>query len=175
MRERSVETGQPMEQRIELAPNCSLTPVGAKLFFVSMCVFSLGVALIFVLRGFWPVLPFWALDMLLLGLVLHAAMRRRFDTQTVLITESSVSLVTRSRRGEVKEQFARHWAKVRLRGPRTRLEPSRLTIESRGKAFEVGSFLTDEERGRLAVRLRALVGGMNESPPLYRDSSEGFR
>jgi uncharacterized membrane protein len=44
-----------------------------------------------------------------------------------------------------------------------------LTIESRGRAFEVGSFLTEEERCVLAERLRNLVGGMNESPPLGRD------
>jgi uncharacterized membrane protein len=155
-----------MEQRIELAPNCSLTPATAKLFFGCTCMFSLAFALIFVFQGFWPVLPFWALEMAALGLALNANMKRRRYTQTVLITDSRISLVTRSRQGEAKQEFARHWAKVRLRSPRTRLHPSRLTIESRGRAFEVGSFLTEEERCRLAERLRGLVGGMNESPPL---------
>jgi len=155
-----------MDQRIELAPNCSLTTSGAKLFFVSTCLFSLAFAMIFVIQGFWPVLPFWALEMAALGLALSASMRRRLYTQTVLITDSQISLVTRSRRGEAKQEFARHWTKVRLRTPRTRLYPSKLTIESRGRACEVGSFLTEEERCRLAERLRGLVGGMNESPPL---------
>jgi uncharacterized membrane protein len=158
-----------MEKRIDLAPNCSLTPTGAKLFFGSTCLFSLMFAMIFVGLGFWPVLPFWALEMLALGLALHASLRRRHYTQTLLITESLVSLVTRSRHGEAKQEFARHWAKVKLRSPRTRLYPSRLMIESRGRAFEVGSFLTEEDRCRLAMRLRHLVGGMNESPPLESD------
>jgi hypothetical protein len=30
----------------------------------------------------------------------------------------------------------------------------------------VGSFLTEEARCRLAMRLGKLIGGMNESPPL---------
>jgi uncharacterized membrane protein len=158
-----------MEQRIELAPNCSLTPAGAKLFFAATCLFSLIFSMIFVAMGFWPVLPFWALEMLALGLALRANMQRRLYTQTVTITESRISLVTRSRRGEAKQEFARHWAKVRLRTPRTRLYPSRLMIESRGRAFEVGSFLTEEERCVLAKRLGNLVGGMNESPPLETD------
>jgi len=158
-----------MEKRIELAPNCSLTPHGAQLFFLATCLFSLGFSLIFVFMGFWPVLPFWALEMLGLGLALHASMQRRRYTQTVTITESQISLVTRSRRGEAKQEFARHWAKVRLRSPRIRLYPSRLMIESSGRAFEVGSFLTEEERCLLAERLRNLVGGMNESPPLEID------
>jgi uncharacterized membrane protein len=111
-------------------------------------------------------LPFWALEMAAFGLALSANVRRRLYTQTVLITDSQISLVTRSRRGEAKQEFARHWTKVRLRTPRTRLYPSRLTIESRGRACEVGNFLTEEERCHLAERLRGLVGGMNESPPL---------
>ncbi len=158
-----------MEKRIELAPNCSLTPTGAKLFFGGTCLFSFAFAMIFVVLGFWPVLPFWALEMLALGLALHASMQRRRYTQTVTITDSAIRLVTRSRRGEAKQEFARHWAKVRLRSPRARSFPSRLMIESRGRAFEVGSFLTEEERCRLAARLRHLVGGMNESPPLETD------
>jgi uncharacterized membrane protein len=155
-----------MEQRIELAPNCSLKPAGARLFFAATCLFSLSFALFFVVQGFWPVLPFWALEMLVLGIALHVSMRRRHDSQTLLITDSRISLVTRSRRGEAKQEFARHWTKVRLRSPPRRLGTSRLTIESHGRAYEVGSFLTEEDRCQLAERLDRLVGGMNESPPL---------
>ena len=158
-----------MEQRIELAPNCSLKVAGAVLFFGSICLFSLIFSLIFVFHGFWPVLPFWALEMLGLGAGLHASMRRAKYTQTVLITDSRISLVTRSRRGAEKQEFARHWAKVRLRSPQRRHGTSQLTIESHGRAYEVGSFLTEEDRCRLAERLRYLVGGMNESPPLEID------
>jgi uncharacterized membrane protein len=155
-----------MEQRIDLAPNCSLKPAGAVLFFASICLFSLVFALIFVFHGFWPVLPFWALEMLALGLALRLSMQRGRYTQTVLITDSQISLLTRSRQGSQKQEFARHWSKVRLRSPLRRHGTSRLTIVSRGRAYEVGSFLTEEDRRRLAVRLRGLVGGMNESPPL---------
>ncbi len=162
-----------MEQRIELQPHCSLTPATALLFFAVTCAFSLCFTLIFVWQGFWPVLIFWALEMLLLGAALRANMRRRRYTQTLLITEARVSLVTRSRRGEAKQEFARHWAKVKLRSPRIRLYPSRLMIESQGRAYEVGSFLTEEERCTLARRLRQLVGGMNESPPLESSDTLG--
>jgi uncharacterized membrane protein len=155
-----------MEQRIELKPNCSLTLKGAKWFFVATCLFSLAFSLTFVIRGFWPVLPFWALELGGLGLALYLSMRRRRYGQTVTITDSSVSLVTRSERGEAKQDFARHWAKVRLRSPLRRSGTSRLTIESSGRACEVGSFLTEEDRCLLAKRLGSLVGGMNESPPL---------
>jgi uncharacterized membrane protein len=155
-----------MEHRFELVPQCSLRPAAAGLFFGSTCVLSLVIALLFVNQGFWPVLPFSALEMLLLGLALRASLRRRRYTQTVLITESRISLVTRSRHGEAKQEFARHWAKVRLRSPPRRLGASRLTIESHGRAHEVGGFLNERDRCRLAYVLGKLVGGMNESPPI---------
>jgi uncharacterized membrane protein len=158
-----------MELRIDLAPNCSLSPSGAKLFFISTCLFSLTFSLFFALQGLWPVLLFWGLEMALLGLALRLSMLRGRETQTVLITDSRICLVTRSRRGEAKQEFARHWAKVRLRSPRLPRHPSRLMIESSGRAFEIGSFLTEEERCRLAERLSNMVGGMNESPPLDSD------
>jgi uncharacterized membrane protein len=164
-----------MEQRIELAPNCSLTPSGAMLFFASISLFSLAFALFFVLQGFWPVLPFWGLEMLALWIALQASMRQGGYSQTVLITDSRVSLVTRTRHGAQKQDFARHWTKVRLRSPPRRHGLSKLTIESRGQACEVGSFLTEEDRCRLAEHLRYLVGGMNESPPLEIDRTEGIR
>jgi uncharacterized membrane protein len=155
-----------MEQRIELKPNCSLTVRGARWFFASICLFSLSFSLFFVVRGLWPVLPFWGLEMVGLGLALYLSMQRRRYGQVLTITDSSVSLVTRSRGGEAKQDFARHWAKVRLRSPLRRSGTSRLTIESRGRAYEVGGFLTEEDRCLLAKRLGSLVGGMNESPPL---------
>jgi uncharacterized membrane protein len=158
-----------MELRIDLAPNCSLSRSGAKLFFISTCLFSLTFSLFFAVQGLWPVLVFWGLEMALFGIALRLSMRRARETQTVLITDSRICLVTRSQRGEAKQEFARHWAKVRLRCSRLPRHPSRLMIESSGRAFEIGSFLTEEERCRLAERLSNMVGGINESPPLESD------
>src|SRR6202167_620587 len=143
-----------MEQRIELAPNCSLKPTGAMLFFGSTCLFSLSFSLIFVFQGFWPVLPFWALEMLALGLALQASMRRGNYSQTVLITDSQISLVTPWPHGAQTQEIARQVAKVRLCCPPRRHAASQLTIESRGRAYEVGSFLTGEDRCRAGERLR---------------------
>ena len=152
---------QAMQQRIELAPNCSLTVASAGRFFGSLCAVSLPVSLFFAWQGYWPVLLCWVLEMLALGWALHLSVRRGRYGQTVLITEGRIQLLTRSARGEMRQEFARHWARVKLRGPHTRLGSSQLTIESHGRLGVIGSFLTDEERAQLAVRLRAMVGGRN--------------
>ena len=139
----------------------------------SIGLLSLPLSLVWAWQGFWPVLAYWALEMIALGMALRVSMGRRFQSETVRVTESQVSLVTRSRRGETHEVFVRHWARIRLQGARSAQGRSRLTIERRGRAMEIGSFLTEEEKRRLAARLRTVVGGMNESPPLDMNCTVG--
>jgi uncharacterized membrane protein len=151
---------------IQLAPNCSLKPRGAALFFASICCVSFGIAGVLAIRGLWPILPFAGLEMLVLGWALLATLRRRHYSQTITVTDDRVVIETRDRRRHEQVVFPRHWARVKLRGADTPLHPSRLTIESHGRSYEVGSFLTEEERRALSGRLRRSIGRVNESPSL---------
>jgi uncharacterized membrane protein len=159
---------------IQLSPNCSLTPRGAALFFGSICALSFSIALAMALKGLWPIFPVAGLEMLLLGWALRVSLQRRLYSQTITLTDDAVAVATKRR--ELREQvvFPRHWAQVRLRRADTHLHPSRLTIESHGRSYEVGSFLTEEERRALASRLMRSVGRINESPPL-ENAPEGVR
>jgi uncharacterized membrane protein len=130
--------------RIVICPNCSLTLRGAALFFGVLCLFCFTLAGLLALKGMWPILPFSGLEML------------------------DVSVESRDRTRCRRTVFQRHWAQVKLRRPASRLHPSRLTIESHGRQCELGSFLTDEERYGLALRLQRLIGRINESPSLAR-------
>jgi uncharacterized membrane protein len=150
--------------RIEICPNCSLSLRGARIFFAAACVVPFGVAGVLALKGFWPVLPFAGLEMLLLGWALNVSLERRFHRQTITVTESDVSVESRDRLRFSRVVFPRHWAQVKLRRPAARLHPSRLTIESHGRQCELGSFLTEEERRGLALRLQRVIGRVNESP-----------
>jgi uncharacterized membrane protein len=157
---------EPLCNRFELAPHCSLTRSGGLVFFGSVCVPTFFIAGISAWNGFWPVLPFAGLEMALLAWALKATFDRRRDSETITVSEDAVRVewLRHDRRREVV--FSRHWSQVKLRRPISRLHPSRLTIESKGRELEVGRFLTDEERHGLAIRLQRLVGRMNESPSL---------
>ena len=152
--------------RIEICPNCSLSVRGALAFFAGLCGVSFGIAGILALQGFWPVLPFAGLEMALLGWALKVSLARRFHRQTITVTDSDVSVESRDGSRCAQVVFPRHWAQVTLRHPESRLHPSRLTIESHGRQCELGSFLTEEERRGLALRLQRLIGRINESPSL---------
>ena len=158
---------------IEISPNCSLSVRGARYFFACVCVVPLAIGVVLALKGFWPVLPFAGLELLGLGWALNACLERRFHRQTIVVTDTEVSVESRARALRSQVVFPRHWAQVKLRRPAARLHPSRLTIESHGRRCELGSFLTEEERRGLALRLQRLIGRVNESPSWQGDARRG--
>ena len=155
--------------RILIAPHRSLTAREARWFMVTLSLPSLAIALWLTFAGFWPVLPFAGLELGAVAFALFYHLRRRDDTQQIEIDEVVVRIDTRRGRRIVHSEFSRHWAQVKLRRPKSPWHPSRLTIESHGRACELGSFLTEEARCALAGRLRRLIGRVNESPRLGPD------
>ena len=154
----------------DLAPHCSLSPRGAKVFFAAVCVPTCGIAGAATVLGFWPVLPFAGAEMLLLAWALYTNMQRRHEHETIDVSETQV--VIEYSRGETRRfEFPRHWAQVKIRRPKSPLHRGQLVIESHGRACEVGQFLSEEDRQRLAAELRRLIGGMSQSPDLPRDGS----
>jgi uncharacterized membrane protein len=155
---------EPEPLRIDICPNCSLSVRGAWRFFALALIVPCGVSAFLTLRGFWPVLPFFGLEFAVLAWALNSSLERRFHRQTITVTEADVRIESRVRARSEQVVFPRHWAQVKLRRPAARLHPSRLTIESHGRQCELGSFLTEEERRGLALRLQRVIGRINESP-----------
>lgn len=152
--------------RVELRPNCALTPAAALLFFASVCAVSFSIAGLFAAQGLWPVFPFAGLEMLVLGWALRVSLRGRHVRERVSVSAAQIVVEFQNRSTQERLVFPRHWAKVTLRASYTALHPSRLLIESHGRACEIGGFLTEEERRGLAARLKQVIGTINESPPL---------
>lgn len=149
----------------DLSPHCSLSPRGARIFFGSVCLPTFGIAGAATALGFWPVLPFAGAEMLLLGWALYTNMQRRHEHEIIEVSETEI-VVEYSRGETTRFVFPRHWAQVKIRRPKSRLHRGQLVIESHGRACEIGQFLSEEERHRLAAELRRLIGGMNQSPDL---------
>ena len=162
----NVADGMLAEHRIELAPNCSLTPRSARLFVGSLALVTFGVAGFFAARGLWPILPFAGIEIGLLAWAVRASMLSGSEREVIVISGAEVVVERLAPSGSRRTVFPRHWARVTLRGPQPARHPSRLTIESHGRACEVGRFLTEEERRSLAARLERLVGKTSESPAL---------
>ena len=154
----------------DLAPHCSLSPRGAWLFFSLLGFVTLGISIVFTVLGFWPVLPFAGAEVLLLGWALKSSMARRLEHEIIDVSDTDV-VIEYSRGVPQRVVFPRHWSRVKIRRPKSPLHRSQLVIESQGRAYEVGKFLTEEERHQLAARLGQLIGGMNQSPALPHSGS----
>jgi uncharacterized membrane protein len=152
-------------RHFDLSPHCSLTTRGALLFFGSVCFATFGVAGAATALGYWPVLPFAGAEMLLLGWALKTSMDRRHEHEHIDVTESEV-VVEYSTGTPRRVVFPRHWARVKIRRPKSPLHRAHLVIESHGRAYEIGKFLSEEERLQLASHLGSVIGGMNQSPAL---------
>ena len=139
------------------------------MFLGLVCLGTLGVAGVATLLGFWPVLPFAGAEMLLLAWALRSNMQRRFERETIQISDTEVIIENHGLRGLANPRrivFPRHWARVKIRRPKSPLHRCQLIVESHGRVREVGKFLTEEERRTLAAELRRLIGDMNQSPEL---------
>lgn len=149
-----------------LQPNSSLSPAQAKRFLWIVGAPMFALALYLSARGFWPVLPFAGLEFGVLVWALRASMRDSRRRETVRVDSDTIEIEFHDRAGVHRREFPRHWARITMRPPASRLHPARLCIESHGRSCELGRFLAEEERRALARRLRQVIGGVNASPPL---------
>lgn len=147
------------EFRYVIRPNCALSWAQAVAVFCA-CVFStLAAGLAFLSLGAPLVLPFYGLEMAVLGAALYASMLSGSRQEVVVIGPETVVVEQGSRRPERRYEFHRLWAQVVLQRPsRGR---GRLALRSHGREVEIGAFLTDDERFALGreLALRVPLGG----------------
>ena len=143
---------------IVISPNGSLDPASALRFFAGISAVSLSIAGLLSLQGFWPVLPFAGLELMLLGYCLRLSLRDSARREMVRVDPAQVSVVHRDADGRTRHwNAATAWTRVELQPPAHRGHPSRLRLVSSGRGIELGAGLTEDERLALAERLSAIL------------------
>lgn len=152
--ERDVATGYV---RFVLSANSSMTRRQIRVFLcVAGCV-MLGIAVGFAALGLWLVLPFSGAEWLLLAYAFNISLADARQREVLTIDEASVRLEKGRDRPEEVFQFQRAWLALDWMKPVLRGHPSRLAFRSHGKQVEVGGFLAEEEREKLARELRRIL------------------
>lgn len=139
--------------RFVLRPNRSLSWRGSLTFFLSLCVICGVIVISLTLMGFWLVLPFAGLELLALGSGMYVVSRRCQECEVISITGNTVKIEKGRHFPRERWTLARVWARVVLERCPVEWYPSRLLIRSHGRAVEIGRFLNEEERQRLAIEL----------------------
>lgn len=115
------------------------------------------------LQGFWPVLAYAIVEMLLLGVCLYVCWRHGYYCEVITLSDNRVVVDKGDGRCLKRQGFSRYWAQLVVHEPAARLHPRRLYIRSHGGECEIGKCLTEAERETLEQRLAELIGPMGEA------------
>jgi len=132
-------------------------------FYASIVTLTLTLGMWFALNGFWPVLVFAVVEMLVLGPCQFLCWQQGHYGEVITVNGEHVLIDKRHGRHLQHREFNRYWARLVVSEPATRLHPRRLFIRSHGKQCEIGSYLTEAERKQLELQLAELLGSLGKT------------
>lgn len=122
---------------------------------ISLC--CLGIGMLFALYGYWPVLPFAGLEVIVLGIAFYRCLSRSQLREVVTVGSEVVSVEKGRQQPQQRWECPRAWARVVLEHAPIAWYPRRLTVAFQGRRVEIGQFLNEEERGVLADELQQVL------------------
>lgn len=133
--------------------NCAVSPRQFVWFYASLASFSAVIAVWWVVRGAWPVLPFTGIELLAVGVafVIHA--RHAVDYERIRLFPNRLVIEQMSGQRLTQYVFNPRWVRIE-RGAAAR-DPIR--VVSRGQAVVVGVHLAQHRRASFAAELRAAL------------------
>ncbi len=139
--------------RIVITPNRSFNWPMLVRFYILTCFISLGIACGFAALGYWIVLPFAGLEMLVFGGGMYLACRRIYRQEVITLDGDSMLLEKGCSKIEQTWQFDPNWVRLeRQERPGYRAGFS-LFVGSHGQFVEIGEFLNHDEKEALEFEL----------------------
>ena len=140
----------------ELRPHRSLPRRGFAIVMVVLAVASFAIGVGFILRGAWPVTPFFGLDIGLVYLAFRLSYRSAQQREHVRLTEEALTLERVDvYGGRQRWRFQPFWLRVNFE--ERDAESNRLSLASHGRSVAIGTFLGPAERRKVAVALKAAL------------------
>lgn len=134
-------------------PNRSLTPTQQRWVFWGIAIPCLGIAVIFAGMGYWLMLPFAGLEIGLLAWAFENLRAHDRDYESISIQGDRVQLEWRDA-GEVhRRELNTYWTQVECVCEQGQ-NRCRLSLRSHGEAIELGRYLDDQGRIKLAAAVR---------------------
>ena len=133
--------------------NCSVSPRQFVVFYLSLALCSLTIAMWLAARGAWPVAPFTGIELLVVGVafVIHA--RHAVDYERIRLYPNRLVIEQMSAERLTQFEFNPRW--VRVESGASRRDP--VMLVSRGETVAVGQHLAHYRRAQFANELRATL------------------
>ena len=131
--------------------NCSLSPRQALLVYALLSAATLGIALVFTLRGAWMVLAFALVESAAVGAALLYYARHALDQERIRLADGWLLVERRDGARVLESRLDPHHTRVSLAdlGMRTLI-----VLEARGERVDVGRYLTPPARQEVVRQLR---------------------
>ena len=134
-----------------LKRNCSMSPRQVAIAYGALSLFTFTIASAFAVHGMWMVLAYAVLESGGLAIALLYYARHALDHEHIALSEGCL-LVERVQGGACEQvRLDPYWTRINVPTRRQSL----IQIESRGVRLEVGCFVSDEMRRKVADELRA--------------------
>ena len=143
--------------RFVLSPNCSITWRELVLFYIFTCVLALAIGVFFILQGLWLVIPFSGLEMLALGACLYLTSRKVYRKEVITLDQRCTKIEKGVQRVSQSWEFETPWIRLIDEQLGVRNRRRKLAIGSHGNYVEVGDFLDNSEKDRLAFQLKDCI------------------
>ncbi|BDA82519.1 membrane protein [Aureimonas sp. SA4125] len=149
----SDETGAPADAplfRALLMPHRSLGRRGFHTLMLFVGAVSLATGIGFLLKGAWPVVGFFGLDVLLVFLAFKASYRAALAREEVSVSRTDLCVRKTSPKGTVLEShYNPFWARFHV-ARHTEIGITRMAVSGQGRSTEIGGFLNPDDRESFA-------------------------
>jgi len=134
-------------------PNRSLNPTQQRWVFWGIAIPCMGIAVIFAGMGYWLMLPFAGFEIGLLAWAFESLRAHDRDYESISIQGDRVQLEWRDA-GEIhRRELNAYWTQVECICEQGQ-NRCRLCLRSHGEAIELGRYLDDQDRIKLAAAVR---------------------
>lgn len=139
-----------------LHPHRSLGPTGFYVLIGVVAAVSFGTGIAFALKGAWPILGFFGLDVLAVYVALRLSYRSGRLHETVQLSDDELTVRRIQPNGRSAGwSFNPYWVRISVdNGPHGDGE---VTLSSHGRSVALGRFLTTEERTDFAAALTEAI------------------
>ena len=151
--ESSSLANSPQSSKWVFRRNCSLSPKQLLQWYLSICFITLVVATGFLLAGFWIVLPFAGIELLLVGMAFVVYARHAGDYEMIELQQNQLILVLADGTELTRLQWSPQWAKLSYNGK----YKAPLLFSHRGQQVKIGKFIAEKDKSALHRELKAAL------------------
>lgn len=138
-----------------LKRNCSVSPAQLAWVYLSLCVVSLGIGVVFWFQGATLVMPFAWVELLVVGVSFRVYARHATDGEKISLQGAQLVVELESAGKLERAEFNREWVRVE---PRTD-DRSLIEVSGQGRTVQVGRYVRPELRPALAREIRMALRG----------------